>query len=92
MGNRIRWLDSITDSVKMLLLLLSHFSHVQLCETLRTAAQQASLSTGFSRQEYWSGLPFPSLEGGRDEKRKLHYFINLSLLGLTNILILSVQD
>ena len=28
--------------------------------TLRTAAHQAPLSTGFSRQEYWSGLPFPS--------------------------------
>ena len=25
-----------------------------------TAARQASLSMGFSRQEYWSGLPFPS--------------------------------
>ena len=28
--------------------------------TLRTVAHQASLSMGFSRQEYWSGLPFPS--------------------------------
>ena len=36
------------------------FSHVQLCATLWTAAHQAPLSTGFSRQEYWSGLPFPS--------------------------------
>ena len=32
-------------------LLLSHFSHVQLC---------ATPSLGFSRQEHWSGLPFPS--------------------------------
>ena len=39
---------------------LSRFSHVQLCATLWTAAHQAPLSTGFSRQEYWSGLPFPS--------------------------------
>ena len=44
----------------LLLLLLSHFSRVPLCATLQTAAHQASLSTGFSRQEYWSGLPFPS--------------------------------
>ena len=44
----------------LLLLLLSHFSHVQLCATPWTAAHQAPLSTGFSRQEYWSGLPFPS--------------------------------
>ena len=29
--------------------------------TSRTVAHQASLPTGFSRQEYWSGLPFPSL-------------------------------
>ena len=40
--------------------LLSHFSCVQLCATPQTAAQQAPLSLGFSRQEYWSGLPFPS--------------------------------
>ena len=38
---------------------LSHFSHVQLCATLWTVARQAPLSIGFSRQEYWSGLPFP---------------------------------
>ena len=28
--------------------------------TLWTVAHQASLSIGFSREEYWSGLPFPS--------------------------------
>ena len=38
---------------------LSRFSHVQLFATLRTAACQASLSVGLSRQEYWSGLPGP---------------------------------
>ena len=42
------------------LLLLSHFSRVQLCATPRTAARQAPLSMGSSRQEYWSGLPCPS--------------------------------
>ena len=41
-------------------LLLSHFSRVQLCETPQTAAHQAHPSLGFSRQEHWSGLPFPS--------------------------------
>ena len=45
---------------KSLLLLLSHFSHVRLCATPWTAAHQAPLSLGFSRQEHWSGLPFPS--------------------------------
>ncbi|KAB0355386.1 hypothetical protein FD755_021894 [Muntiacus reevesi] len=40
--------------------MLSHFSHVRLCATPWTAAYQAPLSTGSSRQEYWGGLPFPS--------------------------------
>ena len=39
---------------------LSHFSHIQLSATLWTMAFQAPLSMGFSRQEYWSGVPFPS--------------------------------
>ena len=43
-----------------LLLLLSHFSHIQLCVTPYTAAHQALPSMGFSRQEHWSGLPFLS--------------------------------
>ena len=36
-----------------------HFSHVRLFVTLWTVACQAPLSMDFSRQEYWSGLPFP---------------------------------
>ena len=44
----------------LLLLLLSRFSCVQLCVTPEMAAHQAPLSLGFSRQEHWSGLPFPS--------------------------------
>ena len=40
--------------------MLSRFSRVQLCATSWTAAHQAPPSMGFSRQEYWSGLPFPS--------------------------------
>ena len=43
-----------------LLLLLSRFSHVRLCATPYTAAHQAPPSLEFSRQEHWSGLPFPS--------------------------------
>ena len=38
---------------------LSCFKHVQLSVTLWFVAYQASLSIGFSRQEYWSGLPCP---------------------------------
>ena len=41
-------------------LLLSCFSRVRLCATPQTAAHQATPSLGFSRQEHWSGLPFPS--------------------------------
>ena len=39
--------------------MLSHFSCVQLFETPWTIAHQASLSLGFLRQGYWSGLPCP---------------------------------
>ena len=42
------------------LLLLSRFSRVRLCATPETAAHQAPPSLGLSRQEHWSGLPFPS--------------------------------
>ena len=42
---------------------LSHFSRVRLLQPIVapwTVALQAPLSIGFSRQEYWSGLPFPT--------------------------------
>ena len=42
------------------MLLLSRFSHVRLYATPEMAAHQAPPSLGFSRQEHWSGLPFPS--------------------------------
>ena len=44
----------------LLLLLLSRFSRVRLRATPQTAAHQAPPSLGFSRQEHWSGVPFPS--------------------------------
>ena len=47
-------------NMSLLLLLLRRFSRVQLCVTPQMAAHQAPLSLGFSRQEHWSGLPFPS--------------------------------
>ena len=43
-----------------IMLLLSRISRVQLCVTPQTAAHQAPLSLGFSKQEYWSGLPYLS--------------------------------
>ena len=51
---------SIEKDVMLLLLLLSRFSRVRLCASPETAAHQAPPSLGFSRQEPWSGLPFPS--------------------------------
>ena len=64
-GFHLRILCSAKQSVVrvktiLLLLLLSHFSHVQLCVIPQTAAHQAPPFLGFSRQEHWSRLPFPS--------------------------------
>ena len=51
---------------------LSHFSHVWAFATLRTLAQQAPLSMGFSRQEYWSELRSSrDLPGSRTEPTSL---------------------
>ena len=43
----------------MCVYMLSHFGHVQLFVTPWTVAHQVPLSMGFSRQEYWSGMPCP---------------------------------
>ena len=40
-------------------ILLRVLSRVRLCNPMDCIAHQAPLSTGFSRQEYWGGLPFP---------------------------------
>ena len=47
---------------------MKSLSHVQLFVTPWTVACQAPLSMGISRQEYWSGLPFPS-PGDRPDPR-----------------------
>ena len=44
----------------LLVLLLSRLSCVRLCVTPEMASHQAPPSLGFSREEHWSGLPFPS--------------------------------
>ena len=53
-------------------------SRVQLFATPRTAAYQAPLSMGFSRQEYWSGVLLPSL--GLDARYKLFHLILKTIL------------
>ena len=42
------------------MLSLGVLSHVQLFAVPWTIAHQAPLSVGFARQQYWSGVPFPS--------------------------------
>ena len=56
--SKLSWLCSFPHGG--LLLQLSLVSCVRLCATPKTAAHQAPPSLGFSRQEHWSGLPFPS--------------------------------
>ena len=56
---------------RLLLLLLSRFSRVRLHETPQTAAHQAPPSLGLSRQERWSGLPFPSPVHARTHAKSL---------------------
>ena len=61
--------------------MLSWFSHVQLFATLWTVARQASLSTGFSRQEYWSGLPCPPPEDLPDPEIEPKSLMSSALAG-----------
>ena len=79
MSFRTDWFDLLAVQ-GTLLLLLSRFSRVRVCVTPWTAAHQAPLSTGLSRQEYWSGLPFPS--SPRDSPTPHFKSINSSVLGL----------
>ena len=58
-GGWRRWGHMEENQYTHLLLLLSRFSRVRLCATPETAAHQALPSLGFSRQECWSGSPFP---------------------------------
>ena len=63
----------VMTNLLLLLLLLSRFSHVRLLVTPWTAAHQAPLSMGFSRQEYWSGVPLPSPMTNLDSILKSRY-------------------
>ena len=50
-------MERIVINKSMHVCMLSYFSCVQLCATLWTVAHQTPLSMGFSKHEYWSGLP-----------------------------------
>ena len=54
------FLLSLNQELKGFVCVLSHFDCVRLFATLWTIAHQALLCMGFSRREYWSGLPCPS--------------------------------
>ena len=56
--------------------MLSHFSHIQLFVTLWTVACQVHISMGFSRQEYWNGLPALPLK----KKKKAMYEFSVAQL------------
>ena len=60
----------------LLLLLLSHFSRVRLCVTPYTVAHQAPPSLGFSRQEHWSGMPFPSPMHESEKWKGSHWVVS----------------
>ena len=73
--------DCQTQYIYIQYAMLSRFSRVQLCVTPQTAVHQALPSLGFSRQEHWSGLPFPeSRQTGSgqtgDDKSKHRHFRN----------------
>ena len=54
-------------------------SHIQIFVNLCTIACQAPPFMGFSRQEYWSGLPFPPLEDLSDPGIKPMFPVSLAL-------------
>ena len=61
---------------------LSCFRRVRLFVTLWAVAHQAPLSMEFSRQEYWSGLSFPSLADLPNPGIKLASLMTLALVGM----------
>ena len=61
--------------------MLSRFSCVQLFAILWTVAHQAPLFMGFSRQEYWSGLPCPPPVGLPDPGRESASLMSSALAG-----------
>ena len=60
-------------------------SRVRLLETTWTTAYQAPLSVGFSRQEYWSGVPLPSLIWGNINHKILLVLVRQQLLSILKL-------
>ena len=64
----------------------SSLSHVRLFVTSWTIACEALLSMGFSRQEYWSGLPFPSPGDLPNPGMEPEYLVKKPLISVSSIL------
>ena len=58
----LKTLDSLSHCAALCMYCAQLLSYVWLFATPRTVAHQAPLSMGFSRQGYWSGRPFPTLQ------------------------------
>ena len=65
----------------LIITVVSSLSHVQLFETPSTVALQAPVSVRFPRQEYFSGLPFPSPRDLSDSGIKLTSLVSPALAG-----------
>ena len=61
LGRTLKWLFTALFWSCQVWSEMKSLSHVQLFVTPWTVAYKAPLSMGFSRQQYWSGLPYPSL-------------------------------
>ena len=57
---QLTFFSNYYSNIKEYVCMLNRFSCVRLFATLWTVAHQTPLSMGFSRQEYWSGVPSPS--------------------------------
>ena len=99
--NNLRYADDIIlmaeseEELKSLLIKVKSLSRVRLFVTPWTVACQAPLSMGFSRQEYWSGLPFPSpgdLPNSEIEPSLLHYRQTLFHLSHDTTLVQKVKN
>ena len=75
------WQVASIDSVSWVAVVVQLLSLVQLFATPCTVARQAPLSMGFPRQEYWSGLPFPSLGDFPNPRIKSQSLASSALVG-----------
>ena len=69
---------------------MKSLSHVQLFATPWTVAYQAPLSMEFSRQEYWSGLPFPSPNPKEGQCQRMSNYRTIALISHANKVMLKI--